>query len=185
MILSNTEIKSALEEKRIIIDPFPLEPFDTTAVDLCLGKYVSIPKDGLSLTIVPGIGNLSKSLNCIYEDVIIDKSYNLEPGLFVLAQTRESISLPIIPNSDGNVIAARIEGKSSLARCGLLVHFTAPTIHAGFTGKITLEMINLGKNPIQLTPGMRICQLIFEMVLNTPTPNPSQFQGQEHPAGNF
>jgi dCTP deaminase len=64
--------------------------------------------------------------------------------------------------------AARIEGKSGLARLGLVVHLTAPTIHAGFKGQIQLEMVNLGPNEIILDVGMPICQLIFEMTLGTP-----------------
>jgi dCTP deaminase len=80
-------------------------------------------------------------------------------------------------------LAARVEGKSSLARCGLLVHFTAPTIHAGFEGTITLEMINLGAYPILLYPGMEISQLIVEQVVGTPRAAASQFQSQSTPVG--
>ena len=69
---------------------------------------------------------------------------------------------------DRGWLAARVEGKSSLARFGLLAHFTAPTIHAGFEGHITLEMMNLGPSPIILTPGMAICQLILEQVHGVP-----------------
>jgi dCTP deaminase len=81
------------------------------------------------------------------------------------------------------VLAARVEGKSSFARCGLIVHFTAPTIHAGFDGRITLEMINLGEYPIMLYPGMTVCQLIVEEVKGTPLHQASQFQGQTRPVG--
>lgn len=66
------------------------------------------------------------------------------------------------------VLAARIEGKSSFARCGLLVHFTAPTVHAGWKGRLTLEIKNLGSNPVTLYQGMPICQLILEEVLGIP-----------------
>jgi dCTP deaminase len=78
-----------------------------------------------------------------------------------------------------NRIAARIEGKSSLARLGLGVHITAPTIHAGFAGQIRLEMINHGKVPIRMRVGMRVCQLIFEQTLGTPEKGyQGQFSGQ-------
>jgi dCTP deaminase len=80
-------------------------------------------------------------------------------------------------------LAARIEGKSSFARCGLLVHFTAPTVHAGFDGTLTLEMINLGNAGIALYEGMSISQLILETVVGDPQAHPSQFQGQATPAG--
>jgi dCTP deaminase len=76
-----------------------------------------------------------------------------------------------------------VEGKSSYARCGLLVHFTAPTIHAGFSGTITLELINFGPLKIELYPDMPICQLIVEQVSGMPFRNDSQFQGQSRPGG--
>lgn len=183
MILSNEAIKRAILEKRISIDPPPNEPFDTTAVDLRLGELIKIPKDQLHIIIDPQRG-IATTLGEIYKDERIPgTNYSLEPGNFILGQTLERIDLPLIPDEGGNVLAARVEGKSSLARCGLLVHFTAPTIHAGFQGNITLEMINLGRYPILLRFKMPICQLIFEIVQSKPTSNPSQFHGQSRPEG--
>jgi hypothetical protein len=75
------------------------------------------------------------------------------------------------------VLAARVGGRSSFARCGVLVHFTAPSIHAGFVGTITLEIMNLGPHAM-LRPGMKICQLILEQVEGFPADAPSQFHGQ-------
>ncbi len=76
-------------------------------------------------------------------------------------------------------IAARVEGKSSLARLGLGIHVTAPTIHAGFKGEIQLEIAHHGTIPVRLTVGMKVCQLIFEMSLGTPEKGyQGQFQGQ-------
>jgi dCTP deaminase len=103
------------------------------------------------------------------------------PGKLVLARTMERVELPIQPGAP--CLAGRIEGKSSYARCGLLVHFTAPTIHAGYNGIITLELINLGTIPISLFPGMPICQLIVEKVDGVPFRNDSQFQGQTKVSG--
>ena len=80
-------------------------------------------------------------------------------------------------------LAARVEGKSSYARCGVLVHFTAPTIHAGFAGTITLELANLGPLPVMLYPNAPICQLVVEEVLGTPFRNDSQFQHQRRAGG--
>lgn len=91
------------------------------------------------------------------------------------------MELPIVPGRPA--LAARVEGRSSFARCGLLVHFTAPTIHAGFRGRITLEIINLGPIPILLYPGTYICQLIVEEVVGIPLKKESQFQGQTRPGG--
>ena len=97
--------------------------------------------------------------------------------------TRESVNLPILPQHD-TCLAARIEGKSSRARCGLLIHFTAPTVHPGWDGPLTLEMINLGASPILLSIGMPIAQLIIEEVRGLPAANnPSQFQRQTTPEG--
>ena len=98
------------------------------------------------------------------------------PQRLVLGKTLEKVTLPII--DDGTCLAARVEGKSSYSRCGLLVHFTAPTIHSGFSGTITLELINLGTIPILLHPEIPICQLIIEQVDGVPIRRDSQFQGQ-------
>lgn len=94
----------------------------------------------------------------------IDASgYALPPDHLVLGWTREYIELPTHAR-----IAARVEGKSSRARIGLGIHITAPTIHAGFKGRVRLEMVNHGTYPILLSPRMPICQLVFEQTLGTP-----------------
>jgi len=107
--------------------------------------------------------------------------FRLDPGRFVLAQTLERLELPL--DEDGPCLAARVEGRSSFARCGMLVHFTAPTIHAGFSGHITLEIANLSPTAILLRPGVYVCQLILEEVVGGPFANPSQFHGQTQPGG--
>jgi dCTP deaminase len=112
-----------------------------------------------------------------------DQPFDLKPHRFVLGKTRERAELPLIDECQGPCLAARVEGKSSYARCGLLVHFTAPTIHAGFEGTITLELMNLGPLTISLHPGAPICQLIVEQVKGKPLRNDSQFQGQSRPGG--
>lgn len=110
-----------------------------------------------------------------------EQPFALHPNKFILAKTLEKIELPI--REDGPTLAARVEGRSSYARCGILVHFTAPTIHAGFRGTITLEIINLGQIPVLLAPGMPICQLILEQVDGLPFSNDSQFQDQRAAGG--
>ena len=112
----------------------------------------------------------------------------LEPNKFLLGITAERIRLPLPADLNDNVrpkgcLAARVEGKSSRARFGLPVHFTAPTIHAGFEGRIALEMMNLGPASIILTSGMAICQLIVEEVFGVPSGAPSQFAGQDDATG--
>jgi dCTP deaminase len=186
MILSNVEIHKAIDEGRLVITPDPQPrnceeagcPYDTTAVDLHLSKSISVPRKGPFVFDLRQ-GGIAKFLARNSEHFEIpDAGYVLQPNSFVLANTQETVKLPI----EGG-LAARIEGKSSFARCGLLVHFTAPTVHAGFDGTLTLEMINLGNNGIALWEGVSICQLILESVMGAPQVHASQFQGQKTPAG--
>jgi dCTP deaminase len=149
-----------------------------------LSPEISIPKSGsfqYDLT-EPGLAE-TLTRNSEKRTIKTGESYKLEPKTFILGMTQEKVSLPIIPGKK-TCLAARIEGKSSRARCGLLIHFTAPTVHPGWDGPLTLEMINLGASPISLIPGMPIAQLIVEEVKGLPAaPNPSQFQGQATPEG--
>jgi dCTP deaminase len=100
----------------------------------------------------------------------------------VLGITFERVALPINPRAK-TCLGARIEGKSSRARCGLLVHFTAPTVHPDWDGPLALEIINLGPVPFILTYEMFIAQLIVEEVKGCPILKPSQFQKQNKPTG--
>jgi len=190
VILSNYEISKALERGHIEIlnlagnDP-STSPFNTTSVDLRLSPDLSIPQND-------NIGNLRPSrirtaaiLAGDSKREIMTKSqgHMLEPNRFVLGKTVEKVAFPIRENEP--CYAARVEGRSSLARCGILVHFTAPTIHAGFEGTITLEIINLGPHEILLESGMYICQLIVEEVKGTPILTSSQFRGQTAAVGNI
>jgi dCTP deaminase len=192
MILSNLSIHEALDKGwlRITPEPMPREPaegvvspYQTTAVDLRLGKEIAFFKEGLPLNIDLRRGRFADLFgpNSHSREISEEQPYSLNPGKLVLGKSLERVELPMI---EGAVcLAARVEGKSSYARCGLLVHFTAPTIHAGFAGTITLELINLGPIPILLYPGSPICQLIIEQVHGTPFRNDSQFQGQSKPGG--
>ena len=110
-----------------------------------------------------------------------DGGYTLQPDKFILGQTLER-SLFRFARA-GHVMPARIEGRSSFARIGLLVHFTAPTIHAGFRGNIALEMINLADYPITLYPGMEVCQLIVEPLILRPSRIQASFRTRPHPTG--
>jgi dCTP deaminase len=194
MILSNVEIHRAIDERRLVIDPEPLPrrptgvpgddcPYQTSSVDLRLGDQISYFKEGLPLDINLSRGGFARLFGPMSDSQTIDggQPFVLRPNRLVLGRTLEKVSLPIV--ADGQSLAARVEGKSSYARCGLLVHFTAPTIHAGFSGSITLELINLGPCNISLYPGTPICQLIVEAVLGIPFRNDSQFQDQSRPGG--
>lgn len=194
MILSNVSIHKALDrgwlnitpepQPREKIDGGPKCPYQTSAVDLNLGEEVAYFKEGIPAQIDLRKGDFNNLFgpNSETSQLTEDQPFALKPGKLVLGKTHERVELPL--QSDGTAsLAARVEGKSSYARCGLLVHFTAPTIHAGFAGTITLELINLGPLDIALYPGMPICQLIVEQVDGTPFSNISQFQGQSRPGG--
>lgn len=194
MILSNVKIHEAIDEGRLVITPEPLPrlpdgisdcPYQTSAVDLRLGNVISYFKEGLPFDINLRQGPFARLFgpNSVTQTITDDQPFVLRPNRLVLGKTRERVELPLLP--DGKSLAARVEGKSSYARCGLLVHFTAPTIHAGFAGNITLELINLGPCNISLYPDAPICQLIFETVAGAPVRNDSQFQNQQAPGGNI
>jgi dCTP deaminase len=194
VILSNLEIHRALDTGRLILHPEPLPrfpeegkecPYQTTAVDLRLGEELNIPKDGRAFSIDLSSGRFASLLSSENYDTRIisnDQPYQLQPHKFVLAKTMERVELPV-QTIEGMSLAARVEGRSSYARSGVLVHFTAPTIHAGFSGTITLEIINLGCASVLLKANAPICQLIIEEVKGIPFRNDSQFQGQTTPGG--
>lgn len=187
MILSNIEILKAIECGGIILDDLsnrdPAQPpFNTTSVDLRLGSEIVIPQKA-PVTLNPAQGGIAQYLSQNSKSLTLtrDQPYILQPNKFILGRTKEKVGFPI--NNEGKCYSARVEGKSSLARCGILVHFTAPTIHAGFQGTITLEIINLGANAFQLEPDTYICQLIVEEVMGIPVQTPGQFIGQNTPSG--
>ena len=104
-------------------------------------------------------GSVMKALASLGEPEVLanGQPFVLKPGEFVLAWTAETISLP-------NFLCARVEGRSTLARLGLSIHQTAPTVHATFTGKLQLELRNGGPYTMELFPGMKVCQLIVEQL---------------------
>ncbi|MBI4602885.1 MAG: dCTP deaminase [Planctomycetes bacterium] len=191
MILSNVEIHRAIDERRLVITPEPEPrfrqneaacPYQTSSVDLRLGSQILIPRGARPFNIDLQQGKFADLVTPEnFEERFLreDQPYSLRPNTLVLAQTLEYVELPI--QESGTSLAARIEGRSSFARCGMLVHFTAPTIHAGFRGTITLEIINLGPTTIVLYPATPVCQLIVEEVKGYPLRNDSQFQGQTGP----
>ncbi|HEX8239796.1 MAG TPA: dCTP deaminase [Allosphingosinicella sp.] len=167
MILTDREIRIAIETQQLRIDPAPAsEAYASTSVDLTLGATLHVFKGdrpGVERVIDPSATGykFSDVLDDLAEEQQIGNGgFELEPRQLILARTLEKINIPIRTR-----LAARVEGKSSLARIGLGVHITAPTIHAGFGGRIQLEVVNHGTRKIRLRTGMRICQLIFEMTL--------------------
>ena len=187
MILSNIDILQAIAAGDIIVEPLAQldpgkAPFNTTTVDLRLAPKITVPH------VLP----ISQRLDRSYDPDFISRNsdeysasesqpFVLRPNQFVLANTIERVCLPMRPGRP--VYAARVEGKSSRSRLGMLVHLSAPTVHSGFVGPITLEVVNLGPNSIQLVPDVYICQLVFECVSGTPENAPNQFSGQTNPSG--
>jgi dCTP deaminase len=170
LILTDREILISLDRRLITIEPCPEEEaFTSSAVDLTLDPLIAIvqePTPALENVVDPRAKgfNAEEVMRRLSDEETIDvkKGFPLIPKKLALAWTREYIEMKTETR-----LAARVEGKSSLARLGLVVHMTAPTIHAGFEGRIRLEMMNHGAVPIRLWPGMRICQLIFETTLGT------------------
>jgi len=187
VILSNRDIHEAIQTGSLGIDPAPAAPdqpdtpYQASALDLHLGEVLVELKEGLPITIDLTEGKIAELYRQAAESRPLDDPYRLQPQHFVLATTRERVEFPVRENQP--VLAGRVEGRSSFARSGLLVHFTAPTIHAGFAGRITLELINLGRYPIMLRRGVAICQLIVEQVKGVPTERLSQFHDQSAPGG--
>lgn len=182
MILTDREIQIALEQGAIKIDPLPEDrAYSSTSVDLTLDPILTEFREsagGIDRTVDPTHVdfNHDEALEELTSQVTIAADgYVFRPGKLILAWTVEYVKLDIHAR-----LAARVEGKSSLARLGIAVHITAPTIHAGFEGQIRLEMINHGRVPVRLKPGMRICQLIFEQTLGTPVRGyKGRFSGQD------
>ena len=191
MILSDAGIKAAIEAGAIEIDPPPIE-YSPSAVDLLLGnEFQSWDDDRL---LVPGVTTTVDLAEQRFpltaaaylrdtererDGSVIFPPFRVRPS-HMLAITRERVHLKI-----GSKVAARVEGRSSLARLGLMVHITAPTVHAGWNGRITLEMVNLGPFHLRLVPERtRICQLIVERLESDPGMDiATTFQGQVRPAG--
>ncbi len=188
MILSNVEIVNCINKKLFSITPLDRldptsKPFNTSAIDLRLGDEILVPTSTSPIQFDLRTGSIAKYWNDNSKKYQIsdENPFSLAPNKLILARTFERVDFPI--NGTEISYSARVEGKSSLARCGILVHFTAPTIHSGFKGTITLEIINLGIHNFLLIPQMSICQLIIEEVKGCPLDAPNQFSGQSSPAG--
>ena len=177
MILSDRTIREQLAAGRIGIDPLDDSCIQPSSVDLRLDSFFRV-----FLNHTMSVIDVRKDLSDLTQQVEIGDgdAFILHPGEFVLGSTSEKISLP-------DDVVARIEGKSSLGRLGLLIHSTAGFIDAGFSGHITLELSNVANLPITLYPGMKIGQVSF-LQMTTPADVPygsskvgSKYQGQRGP----
>lgn len=156
MVLSDGDIQKALAAHTIRIDPSPdyAKQLGSCSLDLRLGREFRVFNAGKMTCIDPNIPTSGEGTT---DEVIVEDgmSFILQPGDFVLAVTLETVTLP-------DHLVARLEGRSSLGRLGIVVHSTASVIDPGWSGRIVLELGNLGKMPVALYPGMRICALTFE-----------------------
>ncbi len=169
MILTDREIAIALDCGQLIIDPRPSQvAFSSTSVDLTLADSGLVWEIQSPLVVELREGFKISSIARFQKQVSVNP-FRLEPKSVLLGWTQERIKLPVTSR-----LAARVEGKSQLARLGIGVHINAPTIHSGFPGgqlparPIQLEIFNYSDITFNLYPGMRVCQLIIEQTTGTP-----------------
>lgn len=157
MVLSDVDIKRYIAQGKIRITPeLPPEQFGSCSVDFRLGSEFNVFEHSrnayIDLRDGKGIEGLMRSVT-----VPASEPFILQPREFVLAITEETLEL------DDDVLG-RLEGRSSLGRIGIIVHGTAGLFDPGWAGKATLELSNLGRMPVALYPGMRICSFTFEQL---------------------
>lgn len=172
MLLSDSDIRKFVSDHTIGYEPYNERYLQPSSIDMTLDSMIRVPKRGLraiDLKHVPA-GHTS-------EDLIPEEGYVLQPGTFLLASTREVLSLP-------SFIAARVEGKSSLGRLGMAIHITAGYIDPGFVGNVTLEIRNFAPWSLRIYEGMPIAQVAF-MMMNGPVEHDygatGHYQGQRGP----
>ena len=177
MILSDRTLRDAIDAGRIVVEPFDPSYIQPSSIDVRVDGLFRVFRNHTA-----GIIDVKLDLTGLTELVEIpaDGVFVLHPGEFVLGSTLERVAVP-------DDLVARIEGKSSLGRLGLLIHSTAGFIDAGFDGHITLELANVASLPITIYPGMKIGQISF-MEMTTPAERPygkgatgSKYQGQRGP----
>ena len=151
MLLSDRDILAEVDAGQIALDPWDPAMLQPSSVDVRLDKYFRVFENHRYPHIDPA--EEQPELTRLIE-VGDGEAFVLHPGEFVLGSTWEQVSLPA-------TVAARLEGKSSLGRLGLLTHSTAGFIDPGFSGHVTLELSNMATLPVKLWPGMKIGQLCF------------------------
>ena len=161
MRLCDRDIKTALAEGRIVVDPPPTdEQISGVSLDLTLGNSFRVFNDYQApfVDLSGSRAQIDRTLKSVMgQEIILDGSqaFFLHPGELVLAVTLESVTLP-------DDMVGWLDGRSSLARLGLMVHVTAHRIDPGWSGQIVLEFFNGGKLPLALRPGMKIGAINFE-----------------------
>ena len=177
MVLSDRTIKEELAKGRIVIDPLGEGCIQPASVDVHLDRRLLVFRNSRRALI-----DIREDMSDLTEIMEIedDTPFILHPGEFVLASTLENIELP-------DDLVARLEGKSSLGRIGLLIHSTAGYVDPGWKGHLTLELSNVSNLPVTLYYGMKIGQVSY-LRLTTPADNlygspalGSKYQGQTDP----
>lgn len=161
MVLSDRTIAIEVASGRIVVDPLDPDDIQPSSIDLHLGAEFRVFRNSRYPYIDP-----SREQPDLTERVVATpgEPFVLHPGEFALGVTEEHIGLP-------DDIVARLEGKSTLGRLGLMIHSTAGYIDPGWRGRITLELSNVANLPILLTPGMKIGQVSFTR-MTTPVDRP-------------
>lgn len=177
MLLSDRDITAEIDAGRIALEPYDPSMLQPSSVDVRLDRFFRVFENHRYPHIDPAEdqSDLTREI-----EPIGDEPFILHPGEFVLGSTYEVVTLP-------DDVAARLEGKSSLGRLGLLTHSTAGFIDPGFSGHVTLELANVANLPIKLWPGMKIGQVCF-FRLSSAAEHPygsekygSRYQGQRGP----
>ncbi len=177
MLLSDRDILAEIDAGRIGLDPFEREMIQPSSIDVRLDKFFRIFDNHKYPHIDPAAdqSDLTRPV-----EVDSGEAFVLHPGEFVLGSTYEQVTLP-------DDVAARLEGKSSLGRLGLMTHSTAGFIDPGFSGHVTLELANVATLPIKLYPGMKIGPICY-FRMSSAADNPygsekygSRYQGQRGP----
>jgi dCTP deaminase len=177
VLLSDRDILAEIDSGRIRLEPLDRSMVQPSSIDFRLDRFFRVFENHRYPHIDPAADQ--SDLTRVVEPQE-DEPFILHPGEFVLGSTYEVVTLP-------DDLAARVEGKSSLGRLGLLTHATAGFVDPGFSGHVTLELANVATLPIKLYPGMKIGQLCF-FRLSSPAEHPygsdkygSRYQGQRGP----
>ena len=177
MLLSDRDIKASIAEGRLGLEPYDARLVQPSSIDVRLDRFFRVFNNSRYTHIDPALQQ--DDLTTLVEPDG-DEPFVLHPGEFVLGSTLEVVTIP-------DDLAARLEGKSSLGRLGLLTHSTAGFVDPGFSGHITLELSNVANLPITLWPGMKIGQLCM-FRLSSPAEHPygsavygSRYQDQRGP----
>jgi dCTP deaminase len=177
VVLSDKTIREELDAKRIVIDPLDDGCIQPSSVDLHVDRFFRLFRNH-SMRVIDVREDLEELTELV--EVPSGEALILHPGEFVLGSTMERVGLP-------DDLVARLEGKSSLGRLGLLIHSTAGFVDAGWDGHLTLELSNVANLPITVYPGMKIGQISF-LRMSTPAEHPygsaglgSKYQGQRGP----